>query len=159
MTTTKKTYQGRVVTITDTIVNGIESTDTHIDGVKVGEHLKTGHSMLHLVAHELIDADDPRLPELGVGRRQVTLDYHGRAIVARRCLVDGFAGVAVTVNGRPHWTYGPMSNPQQRTIAGAVAQARRDIDAVDERAEAAHDAHMYRMDDPRRAAVLARLSD
>lgn len=153
---TKVTYQGRSIEITD--LENLALTALTIDGAPLYEWITCPHDGALVTAKSIIDSNDPRLPELGAGRRRVSLDYQGRRITAIRRKVDGFDGVEILVNREHYWTYGPMSSKSLCTIAGAVAQTRRDLDAVDERPEAAYEAYMYREDDPRRAEVLARLN-
>lgn len=159
MATTVKYHQGRKIAITDTVRNGAECMVTTIDGVALSEHISLGtHHDLLFAAQGIIDANDARLPELGINRQRVTLDYQGRRITAIRRKRDGFAAIEILVNGEHYYDYGALSSKSLRTIAGAVEQTRRDIDAVDEDPEPSYAEYLYRADDPRRAAVLTRLA-
>jgi hypothetical protein len=159
MATTTIYHQGRKIVIADTVRNGTECMTTTIDGVALSEHISlTAHRDLVFTAKGIIDGDDPRLPELGLGRPRVSLEYKGRRITAIRRKRDGFSAIEILINGEHYFDYGALSGKRLRTIAGAVEQTRRDLDAVDEQPEPAYAAHMYRADDPRRVAVLARLN-
>jgi hypothetical protein len=159
MATTTIYHQGRKIHIADRIRNGVDVSVTTIDGVALSEHISlTTHRDLVFTAKSIIDGDDPRLPELGHNRPRVSLEYKGRRITAIRRKRDGFSAIEILINGEHYFDYGALSSKRLRTIAGAVEQTRRDLDAVDERPEPAYAAHMYRADDPRRAAVLARLN-
>ena len=159
MATTVRHHQGRKIVIADTVRNGVDCMTTTIDDVTLSEHVAfTTHRDLVVTAQEIIDSNDARLPELGVNRQRVTLEYRGRRVTAIRRKRDGFSAIEILVNGEHYYDYGALSNKNLRTIAGAIEQTRRDIDAVDEDPEPSYAAFMYREDDPRRAAILARLN-
>lgn len=58
-------------------------------------------------------------------------NYKGRRITAVARRIDGFPGVVVRLGGVEVYRYGPMSSASLRTVEGAIAQTRVEIDAVD----------------------------
>lgn len=59
------------------------------------------------------------------------INYKDRKITAISRRKDGFTGVLVRINGVQVHHYGPMNSASLRTVDGAVAQTKREIDAVD----------------------------
>jgi hypothetical protein len=77
--------------------------------------------------------------------------HNGRTIAAVRRRENGLLGITVRVNGQFVWHYGPAASREQRTADGAIAQTRREIDAVD--------AYTDDVDDPRFAWFWYRVTD
>lgn len=119
MTSTQHDYQGRKITITD--VYGATLTALSIDGVKLYEWTACPHDDALATAKNIIDSDDPRLPELGSARSSTRW--------AIRTLTAFWAPWLPKWRGRPISTRKERTMPRRAVLDSQTRPCCPDCDA------------------------------